>query len=77
MTPVFEKRLCVRVNEDRNRLLVVLLWHTGIILGTLWHFAEVEDGLRFTHLLPQNPDPGNDRESGTQQEKQRQGLHGT
>jgi len=31
-------------------------------MGTLWHFAEVEDGLGFTDLSPQNPDAGIDRQ---------------
>jgi len=46
----------------------VQLLHDGIIMGTLWHFAEVEDGLGFTDLSPQNPDAGIDRQKDTKRE---------
>lgn len=48
----------------------MLVLHDGIIMGTLWHFAEVEDGLGFTDLSPQNPDAGSDRQRDTKRERE-------
>lgn len=50
----------------------MLLLHAGIILGTLWHSAEVEDGLGFTDLSPQNPDAGIDRQTERETQKEKE-----